>query len=149
MGDTRSVGMQGINQDIALHPRGHGRHDQYGAASLRKPRLSERLAQPFILPVPSWIGGSLEYFIAGTIRDGDADMMLVRWQHAACMDKLFQHRCRIMFRRIDDGTSWRIPPPRIEPCPFAVIDGMDAVGIADTIGRQNPIGSPARHTPPP
>lgn len=44
------------------------------------------------------------------------------------MDELFQHRRRIMFRRLDDGAGGRISPPRIKPRPFAVIDGMDVVG---------------------
>ena len=149
MGDPGSVGVQRVDQDIALHPRGHGRHDQYGAAPLRIPCLPERLAQSLILSVPSRMRGGLEYFIADAVGDGDADMMLVGWQHAARMDQLFQHRRRIMFRRVDDGAGGRVPPPRIQPRPFAVIDGMDAIGIADAIGRQNPVGFPARHTPPP
>lgn len=77
MAYSLGVGMYRIDQNIALHPRRHRWHDQYRAPLLREPFLPECLAQPFILPVPSWMAGCLEYFIADAFVDGDADMMLL------------------------------------------------------------------------
>ncbi len=77
MSDAGGVGMQRVDQDMAVHPRGHGGYNQYSAAPLRIPCLPERLAQPLILSVPARMGGGLKDFIADAVGDGDAEMMLV------------------------------------------------------------------------
>src|SRR3546814_5744514 len=75
--------------------------------------------------------------------------MLVGRHHRVRVDELFQHRRRIMFRRVDDRAGRGVPPSRIEPSALAVIDRMRAVGIADPITGQHAVGDLRAHAPPP
>src|SRR3546814_17576296 len=75
--------------------------------------------------------------------------MLVGRHHRVRVDELFQHRRRIMFRRVDDRAGRGVPPSRIEPSALAVIDRMRAIGIADPITGQHAVGDLGAHATPP
>src|SRR3546814_6552483 len=87
-----------------------------------------------------------EDFVTDAVGDRDADIMLVGRHHRVRVDELFQHRRRIMFRRVDDRAGRGVPPSRIEPSALAVIDRMRAIGIADPITGQHAVGRSEEHT---
>jgi hypothetical protein len=129
--DLGSVGMRGVDQDVAIQSCRDRRHDQDRRPRLFNPSQPEAFADGLALAVPSRMAGGVEDFVADAIGDGDADIMLIGRQHRTCVNQFFEHRGRIIFGRVDNRRRGRVPPPRIESRALAIIDRVRALGIAN------------------
>ncbi len=148
MGDFGSIWMCGVDKNVSVQPRRYRRDNEDCRLCLFDPSKPVAFADCLTLAVPTGMLGSVEDFVAGAIRNCDADIMLAFGNYRAGMDQLFEHRSRVIFGRIDERAGGCVPPPRIEPCTLAVIDRMRALGIADTKTGQNAVGLLPTHTPP-
>ena len=149
MRDCLGVGMDGIDQDIAVKPCRYRRHDQDRRPRLLYPRLPKAFADGFAISIPSGMVGRLEHFIAGAVGNRNADIMLVGWYDGASAHQLFEHRGRIIFGRIDDRAGWRIPAPRIKPRALRIVDGICTFRITNPETGEDAIRFLRAHTPPP
>ena len=122
--DEPKLGMRRVDQDVVVQSGDDAGRDEDDAAFLAAPLFAESPTGGRRQAVPAGQARRRKHLVGQAPRDGDLDIVLVRRQSPAAADELLQQRRRVMFARIDERASWRVPPSRSERRAGRVEDRM-------------------------